>query len=672
MQEAPKLPAFMKKKGIVPRDYQLNIYRSASQENTLVVLPTGLGKTAIAAMVAARRFEEFPDRKILVLAPTRPLAEQHLSSFRSMLEIEDMKLLTGEVDPDTRKWQWNHNSILFMTPQAVRNDLEDYRYDLTQVSLIVFDEAHHAVGDYPYVFIASRYMKECNAPLIMGLTASPGHTKEHLNEVLSNLFIKRIEARDERSPDVAPYVNDVKEERVVLDLPPEIKEVAGLFEILSQKYIERLSQFGIRFRGNRISTKYLLDVQQKLRQKIDSGTGDSSLFIAYGLLNDAIRVRHAKLLLEVEGVSSVLTYMEETEKGANNPEATRSLRFLVRDEAWASAKKTLMLLQGRGLEHPKVDVLIKAIENEVQDKTKKILVFTHYRETARVISSLLSSVKGARVAPFLGQASRGYERGMTQKDQMKVLEDFRNGALNVLVATQVAEEGLDVENCDLVIFYDNVPSAIRLIQRRGRTGRNKEGKLLTLIAKGTADETYHWISLRREGAMGRLISNDENSAVSSKSSLDYYASDSTLKTKIDKGGSFNNQELPVTNKVVLDERLKSTPISKELDACGLSYVFEDLGGEYIKVRDVVIKVIACSNIVSLLSSGSLFEEAIFMKTMGKPVFIIEGNPPLLASEEAGPRSSLLAISLKYGVPFIPSSGPKDSALYVAAWANREE
>jgi len=676
VQGLPDVPSFMKKSGFRPREYQLNIYSSSLRENTLVVLPTGLGKTVVAAMVAARRFQEYPDEKILVLAPTRPLAEQHLSAFRSMLDIPDMKVLTGEVDPELRKWQWNHSSVLFMTPQALRNDLEEGRYDLSDVCFAVFDEAHHAVGDYPYVYIAARYVKEAKHPLIMGLTASPGHTREHMDEVLSNLFITHVEARDEKSPDVAPYVKGVREERVEVTLPTEMRQVAWVLESLSKKYLDRLSAFGIRFRGDNVPTKYLLNVQQKLRAQMESGERDSSTYLAYGLLNNAIRVRHAKLLLEVEGVSSALAYMEEIESEAEQEGSTRSLRALVREEAWTNARHSLEALKEDGVEHPKVPVLRDAVRNGLKEKGNKVLVFAHYRETARVLSSLLQDVDGVKVAPFMGQAARGDEKGMSQKDQMRVLEDFREGLLNVLVATQVAEEGLDIENCDLVIFYDNVPSAIRLIQRRGRTGRKKEGRLLVLVAKGTADESYHWISVRREGVMDRLVSRKGEVArgVSKGKGLEDYVVREGANTKTDKGQTNTMEEMSgeERRKIEVDQRLRGTRLLAELSGLGVSCEFRDLGGEYIKVKDAVVRVLSCDSVMGLLSSGSLFEEAIFMKTLGKPVFIVEGNPPLLGSEEPGPRSSLMAISLKYGVPFIPSLGPRDSALYIWAWASRED
>ena len=89
------------------------------------------------------------------------------------------------------------------------------------------------------------------------------------------------------------------------------------------------------------------------------------------------------------------------------------------------------------------------------------------------------------------------DAGLKQKKQIEVVQKFRDGEFKVLVATRVGEEGLDIAEVNQVIFYDNVPSSIRFIQRRGRTGRKDTGKLVVLIAKNTIDETYYWIGKRK-------------------------------------------------------------------------------------------------------------------------------------------------------------------------------
>jgi Fanconi anemia group M protein len=153
-------------------------------------------------------------------------------------------------------------------------------------------------------------------------------------------------------------------------------------------------------------------------------------------------------------------------------------------------------------EHPKVSRVVAVVEEEIQSNPKaKIIVFTHYREICEMVTAELNNVKGARVVRFVGQATKGRDKGMKQKEQVALLQRFRDGDFNVLVATSVAEEGLDIPATDLVIFYEPVPSEIRTIQRRGRTGRSRAGKVVYLITRNTRDEGAYWVSKRKEGRM---------------------------------------------------------------------------------------------------------------------------------------------------------------------------
>ena len=127
----------------------------------------------------------------------------------------------------------------------------------------------------------------------------------------------------------------------------------------------------------------------------------------------------------------------------------------------------------------------------------KIMVFTQYRDTCDMLVEKLSRVKDARVTKLIGQ-SKG---GLKQKEQIKLLEDFRNGIYNVLVSTSVGEEGLDIASTDMVVFYEPIPSEIRTIQRRGRTGRKDIGEVYVLVAKGTRDEVFEKTSEKKEQLM---------------------------------------------------------------------------------------------------------------------------------------------------------------------------
>ena len=106
---------------------------------------------------------------------------------------------------------------------------------------------------------------------------------------------------------------------------------------------------------------------------------------------------------------------------------------------------------------------------------------------------------------FVGQSSRADDEGLSQKKQAEILQKFRAGEFNVLIATSVGEEGIDIPATDMVLFYEPVPSEIRSIQRKGRTGRARAGRVVVLMAKGTRDEAYYWISDRKEKTMNRQM-----------------------------------------------------------------------------------------------------------------------------------------------------------------------
>src|SRR6185503_3985209 len=159
------------------REYQKNISNRALNKNTLVILPTALGKTIISLLVSINTLYNYRSKRILILAPTRPLVNQHWKSFVSSLKFPDNQtvVVTGKIPPYARSMIWNRNEIrlVFSTPEVVRNDIREKRFELSNFFLIVFDEAHRAVKDYAYTFIADQYMKHCSFPLILGLTASP-------------------------------------------------------------------------------------------------------------------------------------------------------------------------------------------------------------------------------------------------------------------------------------------------------------------------------------------------------------------------------------------------------------------------------------------------------------------------------------------------------------------
>ena len=137
---------------------------------------------------------------------------------------------------------------------------------------------------------------------------------------------------------------------------------------------------------------------------------------------------------------------------------------------------------------------------DADQKSSKIMVFTQYRDSLEMIHQKLEK-EGIKSAKFFGQASRDGEKGLTQKEQKEIIKAFKIGEYDVLLSTSVAEEGIDIPAVDLVILYEPVPSEVRMIQRRGRTGRKRSGRVKVLITNGTRDEGYYWASVNKERRM---------------------------------------------------------------------------------------------------------------------------------------------------------------------------
>lgn len=486
--------------------FQIDLARIGLTEDLLVVLPTGLGKTVIAALVAAEVLRR-ADGKVLFLAPTRPLVQQHADSLARWLNPLRIARFTGTVRRPVREGGWESADIVVATPEIVQNDLAAGRYRLDDVRLIVFDEAHHAVGKYVYVPIAARYREERPPDgRILGLTASPGGKDARIEEVVAALGVTRIEARSRDDEGVREYVQPVEVEYVWVDLPPGVEAIRVKVEAAASATARKLQKMGyLRKKPIRsLSVKDLI----ALRAEIFARPGPmvrrfGPLFHQLVLLH----LHHAQERLETQGVAPFLQYLDRVKA---KPKPSRGdVAFLKLPEVVAARAEGRAYLEGTTApSHPKLDRLVDLVKETLarpSDHPPRVLVFAQYRDTIQDIRAILE-LQGWTVGRFVGQATRDKEDpGMNQKEQGRILSAFRDGRFPVLVASSVAEEGLDVPDVDLVVFFESVPSEIRAIQRRGRTGRSSLGRVAVLLTRETRDVQYQAAEVRREKAMGRIV-----------------------------------------------------------------------------------------------------------------------------------------------------------------------
>ena len=497
--------------GIEPREYQKRIYETCIEKNCLVVLSTGLGKTLIALMVAIERMKKFPGKKVVFLAPTRLLADQHLRYFKKHLPelFADMQIFTGMVLPENRKKIWQTSDIIFSTPQCIANDVRNNLYDLSEVCLLVEDEAHRCMKNYDYNFIAQNYMKNAENPRIIGLTASPGSEKAKIKEICRNLSIEEVELRNRESQDVKSYVQELEFEKIGLDFPPELEEIKQALLRLFEKYVDELKSRRLLFG---FPTKVaLIELQKKIMHVISMGNKSFNYLAAASVCAQSIKIQHSLELLETQTVKSFNTYLKTLLDQASKKQSRGVVKLVARPEFTFAYLRSNILLQ-EGKEHPKVQVLIDLVKKEFQNnKDGKIIIFSQFRETASIISKNLNELKneGIKAKIFVGQAkktNRGETTGLNQVEQRRVINEFSSGEINVLCATSIGEEGLDIPEVNTVIFYEPIPSAIRAIQRAGRTARLIKGKLIILMTKKTRDEAYFYASKAKEKKMHESIS----------------------------------------------------------------------------------------------------------------------------------------------------------------------
>jgi len=688
------------KDGVVERrEYQVSIAEEAKKGSLMVVLPTGLGKTTVALLVLVERLAK---GKILFLAPTRPLVEQHAAFLKERLNLDAsfIQTFTGSILPERRAKLWESAKIVVATPQIIENDLLSKRITLGDIALLIFDECHRAVGNYSYVYIAEKYATrsktgvEVQEPLVLGMTASPGSDMEKIREICTSLGVAKIESRTEYDHDVSPYIFKKGFEWRGIELPIELKRQKRILDAVLVERVEALRSLGFirKKKSNEISQSELL----ALRQIIDAQLAvqkDPNLYKALSVQAELIKIRHAIDLIETQGVFALRRYFERLRTEAFSKDGSKAAKRLLKDIKFVDAMSAIASYDG---EHPKLNVLIEILQQELSENPdRRIIAFTNYRDTAEMIMSALRGLNFEndliRAVKFIGQASKEADKGLTQKEQVEIINKFNEGVYNVLIATSVAEEGLDIPATDLVLFYEPIPSAIRSIQRKGRTARKKVGKVIVLLAKGTKDEAYYWLSRNKEREMRQRISeigldegmresHDENENKNTVARVNAEKNQKRI-TEFESGsgrgkGSRSESELDLT--IFVDSRETKSEVTKFLDKAGVDLKLQNLGiGDYVISERVCIERKRVDDFLESLINKrrNLLEQILRLKKeYEKPLLIIEGES-LYGDRNVHPnvvRAVMAAIAIDLSVPIIQTRDEADTASLLYVIAKREQ
>lgn len=644
----------LKTEKIESRAYQEVIAASASDRNTLVVLPTGLGKTIIAVMVASIKMKN--DQKVLMMAPTKPLASQHRKTFQEFLDLpeDQLQVMTGDTRPEKRYDYWKEKRAFFATPQVVENDLISGEVPVEDFSLVIFDEAHRATGEYSYVFINQK-MGVQN----LALTASPGGSKEKIMEVAENLDIENFEVRTEDDPDVEPYIEDKEVNWINVELDEKFMEAKSKMEAAQREQLKKLKSIGQISSTSNVNKTDLLKLRGEISSKL-SNTDDPELYSAISRVATALKISQAIEMLETQGVSQCYEYLE----GLKNDDSKAAARVL-QNEDMQKATNLVKYLKKEGEEHPKLDRTVEILEE--LDEEGKALVFTEYRSSVENITERLKE-EGIAATEFIGQSG---DKGMSQKEQIELLDEFRDGKHQVVVSTSIGEEGLDIPAVDYVVFYEPVPSSIRSIQRAGRTGRQESGEVYVLIAENTRDEGYYWSAHHKKKNMNKVLQELKEEEMESQPSGPQRSLSGFKKGEEE--SEDQEEDLEEQLEIFVDDR--ENAVAKELSKMEISVDKQRLDvADFLVSEDAAVERKQAEDFVDSILDSRLFDQLIEMQDYETPILIVEGRD-LYSHRDVHPnaiRGALATVATDYDMPILWSEGRKETAEILKALAKREQ
>ena len=716
------------------RRYQRTLADQALDDHTLVCLPTGLGKTTVSLLVTAERIGDAA-WKSLLLAPTKPLVQQHAEFYREALQVPDDEIVvfTGDVRPAKRADLWKDARVVIATPQVVENDLVGNRISLSSVTHCTFDECHRATGDYAYNYIAERYHEDADDPLVTAMSASPGGDEEEILTVCENLGLREVAVMTEDDADVAKYTHDTDVDWKRIQLPETVIEIRdGINDVVKER-LTKLKELGVTSTTQPdVSEREIQKIQGQLSELMDNDQSEG--YSGMSLLAEIRKLRTAVTYAETQSVEALRRYFERQKEAARSSGASKADQRLVSDpkvmEAMRKAENFTDL-------HPKFrQTRMLLAETLGIENGERVIVFTESRDTAETLTDFLGD--HFETQKFVGQSDTDGSDGMTQKEQQETLDRFRAGEFEVLVSTSVAEEGLDVPEVDLVLFYEPVPTAIRSIQRKGRTGRQTEGNVVVLLAEDTRDEAYFWKSRQDEKRMedelrtlknvaGQLESklgaeqagvtefeSDESGSATSDSEqsertdetvttetttqqsggdgqagLDAFAGSETAGEKDGDGdgtpseteGSTPEPHAEADDEVaiVADQRELDSTIARDLSTReGVQTELETLAvGDYVLSDRVVVERKTVSDFLDTLTGGdrSMFEQVgDATRYYARPVVVIEGDD-LYGERNVHHKAiqgALASLAVDFGASILQTADEDETADLLETIARREQ
>jgi Fanconi anemia group M protein len=540
-------------------------------------------------------------------------------------------------------------------------------------------------------------------PRVIAFTATPGNNQEQILTVLNNLKTKAVLSRFNDDPDVKPYVSSHKPKVLWVDLPQIYRDSIKIVERVEKDIVKEIKERGLQVDGY-LSKTLAMDLQKQavLLMKDDPEKGE--------LLNytpNLIRILHLRELIETQGLpqasTSITNWIIKPEK--------KTLREFLDTPL---IKDLHRLISSDPIPHPKLQKMIELLQNRSKKEGSKIIIFSNFRNTVDFLYERLQENE-IKCEKFVGQSSgSNSSKGMSQKEQLRVLEEFKNGNLNILISTSVGEEGLDVGSCDLVVFYDSVPSIVRSVQRTGR-GRKRQSEVIRLVTKGTKDAAMYFATKRREKNVEQFVRkelpkifkseiepvrNGSNLISSSKPKnlTDFIAAKKSGSNQQETPKMSNNShvqkephkksmETPPTNVdnseilhdrpyIIIDPRERHSSIPRLLKQAGWAISLINLpAGDYKVSEQCIIERKTAEDFAHSVIDGRLFEQLSQKLTFyEKPIILLHGslsNVTINISKNAL-TGALASIILDFKVPVLQVDSEEEAADLITALAKREQ
>ncbi|WAR52194.1 hypothetical protein PtB15_1B633 [Puccinia triticina] len=414
----------------------------------------------------------------------------------------DCVSLTGTTSAAKRAIAWREKRVIFATPQTVANDLRRGSLRPEDIICLVVDEAHRATGAYAYCIVVKLLMRFNPHFRVLALTATPGSDPERVQAVIDNLHIGHIEVRTEESMDIVPYT---KNKEIVLEKISLTPELASIRDKWGTLMLPLIKQCGSLFHGSKepayIHAFSITAAQMHIPK--EKSYLRPNLAVLSKMATAMAKLLEYSITLAFEKMQELKEESGRCAAGVCSQMGYKSLMSEIRE-----------LTQSAGfVPHPKMEkmkalVLEFFVEAQEQGKSSRVMIFCHFRDMVTDIVNYLNQERPLiKASAFVGQSNdvRG-NRGMNQKTQNETIQRFKNNEFNVLVATSIGEEGLDIGALDFIICYEAQKSPLRMLQRLGRTGRNEDGKVIVLIAEGREDKNWEKAQDQYQHVQNALLS----------------------------------------------------------------------------------------------------------------------------------------------------------------------